>query len=431
MTNDSDMFTPRPEWEAKAYKPDPYGRWIGPENDIGLPLYEGRMIGQFDFSEKGWISGKGRTALWKDIPWEKKLIEPQYCMRGIDYTSAVDRDGNPKAIRGNKIAFMDVTSATNMRTMIASAVADFPCGNSAPVLTTQGSPQILLAILNSFTYDFIARARCGGLHLNYFVIEETPLIPLENMDNSIFLQASALAIPAISFAADWLRIRASRLSKRVLKPWKYYWAITEHERLRIRCIIDAIIAELYGLDLAELQWILKECDYAPESLRDKNFCRTLDLKGFWRVDKEKDPELRHTVLSLVAFKDLKQLMWEVGDDRETAIRAFCTMDDGDGWQLPEGLCLADVGLGHDERAKKPQPVRERLGPRFLPWQVEESVEESWAECEMHARNMLGEEGFARLEAELKGEMPAKPSLASSVAEAAEPYMKAGEQGKLF
>lgn len=48
--------------------------------DIALPLYEGRMIGQFDFSQKGWVSGKGRTAVWRDIPWDKKQIEPQYLL---------------------------------------------------------------------------------------------------------------------------------------------------------------------------------------------------------------------------------------------------------------------------------------------------------------------------------------------------------------
>ena len=33
--------------------------------DTALPLYEGRMIGQFDFSEKGWVSGKGRVLFGK------------------------------------------------------------------------------------------------------------------------------------------------------------------------------------------------------------------------------------------------------------------------------------------------------------------------------------------------------------------------------
>jgi hypothetical protein len=60
------------------------------------------------------------------------------------------------------------------------------------------------------------------------------------------------------------------------------------------------------------------------------------------------------------------------------------MNDGDGWMLPETLRLADYGLGHDDRAKEPQPVASRLGPRFYDWQLEQGVEESWEECERHA-----------------------------------------------
>jgi hypothetical protein len=141
---------------------------------------------------------------------------------------------------------------------------------------------------------------------------------------------------------------------------------------------------------------------------DKAFARTLDPKGFWRVDKEKDPELRHTVLSLIAFHDLKQTIFAHGGDREAGIKAFCQQDDGDGWMLPETLRLADYGLGHDARAKQPQPVRSRLGERFLPWQLEQSVEESWVECERHAHNLLGEDGFARFRAELRGDYTATP-----------------------
>jgi hypothetical protein len=52
--------------------------------------------------------------------------------------------------------------------------------------------------------------------------------------------------------------------------------------------------------------------------------------------------------------------------------------------LPETLRLADYDLGHDDGAKEHQPVAAALGPRFLPWQLEQSVEESWEECERHA-----------------------------------------------
>ena len=227
MTNDSQLFPPRPRWEAKGYRPDEYSRWLlgdwrpidelweeidadpsrpepvaieledwlfdaatDPEcrraqarfvhgrwlkpgdvarsygrsrcaqppydelptpraaiprgivlsrdgdawmgeeqiKDIALPLYEGRMIGQCDSSQKGWVSGKGRSAVWRDIAWDLKQIEPRYQMARSDYVRGSATE------RGLKFAFMDVTSSTNARTVIASPVADSPCGNKVPVL---------------------------------------------------------------------------------------------------------------------------------------------------------------------------------------------------------------------------------------------------------------------------------------------------------
>ncbi len=36
----------------------------------------------------------------------------------------------------------------------------------------------------------------------------------------------------------------------------------------------------------------------------------------------------------------------------------------------------------------------RLGPRFYDWQLAQSADESWRECHLHARNLLGEHRYA-------------------------------------
>lgn len=79
--------------------------------------------------------------------------------------------------------------------------------------------------------------------------------------------------------------------------------------------------------------------------------------------------------------------------------------------LPETLRLADLGLGHDERAAQPQPVASVLGPRFYDWQLAQDAAESWRECALHARNLLGAEGFEKLQAELEGRAAAEPDKA--------------------
>jgi hypothetical protein len=86
------------------------------------------------------------------------------------------------------------------------------------------------------------------------------------------------------------------------------------------------------------------------------------------------PELRHPVLSLAAFHDLQQ----------RGINEFLAQNDGAGWLLPEYLRLSDMGLGRDQRAKEPQPVRSALGERLLEWQANVDVSRSWDECAAHA-----------------------------------------------
>ena len=48
----------------------------------------------------------------------------------------------------------------------------------------------------------------------------------------------------------------------------------------------------------------------------------------------------------------------------------------------------------------PKEIQEQLGPRFLPWQLEGTPEETWAECEQHAKNILGEKEYKKFIEEL-------------------------------
>jgi len=86
------------------------------------------------------------------------------------------------------------------------------------------------------------------------------------------------------------------------------------------------------------------------------------------------PELRLAIQARIAFQDLQR----------RGLSEFLNQNNGEGWMLPETVRLDEYGLGHDDRANEHQPVADALGPRFYPWQLEQSLEESWDECERHA-----------------------------------------------
>ena len=476
MTNDSHLFPPRPQWEAKGYRPDEYSRWLlgdwrpikelweelgadpsqpepvgveledwlfdataGPERreaearfvhghwlkpgdvaktewrlrcaqppydglpvprvkippgvilsreadswiredhaeGVALPLMQGAMLNQFDFSQKGWVSGTGLRARWRPISWAKKIVDAQFLMSAQDI--------GPTIGMYSKIAFRRVARSTDIRTLIASIVPSVPCGDKAPVLKPKSVANIavLTLLLNSFTLDTLVRLRIGATQVDYHYARELPLVPPAATQNAA-LTNLALSLNCASgiTSPDWCHAMGQIDNRRA---WRTNWAITEAMRLRHRAVSDALVASLQGLDTNDLHEILTSCDHDEAQG---------DVKGFWRIDKEKDPELRHTVLSLIAFNDLESKILTFG--REKAMQVFLTQNHGEGWMLPETLRLADYGLGHDDRAKQPQPVASRLGPRFYDWQLVQSADESWRECHLHSRNLLGAHGYAML-----------------------------------
>ena len=369
--------------------------WIHEEKveDVALPLVEGSMIHQFDSSRKIWKRNAGNTGKWEPNNWNFKTINPRYILSTKDF-----RPSSPNAL---KVGFRDIARNTDTRTALASIIPALPCGNTSPVLFDLSINQALLlpVFLNSYVIDSAIRKRIAGTHLNYHFIAETPLhTPNSDLCDRLACLCLELACATTSFSAFWLIAKRTNNNS----GWKSLWKLTKPFHLEGRVIADALTMEAYGLNKADSKYILKDCDN-PSSEKPDHFSSV----GFWRVDKDKDPELRHTVLTLVAFHDLEQKIRECGGDRDKGIEAFLTQNNGEGWMLPETLRLADYGLGHDERALQPQPVASRLGPRFYDWQLAQTAEESWRECHLHARNQLGAAGYRKLLAEIEhGEQPA-------------------------
>lgn len=394
MTNDSGLFPPRWKWEDKGYRPDEYGHWLlgnwqpydGPKNilqrskglilsadgmaavqleeveDVALPLYQGGMMNQFDFCASAYrrVDGK-RGFKWVPISWDAKQLEPQYLMGRGDY---VEAEGT---VRPAKIVFRSISASTNARTFLATGIDDLPCGNSLGALGLAQSKQLaLLTNLNSFAFDWAVRRRMGGSNLNLFVVEDLPTLAPTVLAGVVDFTRSLL-YPYARFAAIW-----SDAPRRT--PWKNAWAITQSERLRLRAILEVAIAFRFGLNEMEFRDICGDCDYPVDSLASSETTWGFDTKGFWRFERELPPERRLAVIAQVAFREACSI----------GLEAFLRQNEGEGWMLPETLRLADYGLGHDDRAKEYQPVSSALGPRFYPWQLEQSVEESWEECERHA-----------------------------------------------
>jgi len=297
MTNDSKLFPPLKQWEVKGYKPDVFGRWIGPQGESALPLLEGRMIGLYDFSQKGWVEGKGRTAVWREIEFDYKCHEPQFLMAQAAYENGVEHSRRPK------LAFMDVTSSTNTRTFVGAFVPPFPGNHKVPMLSLP-SEQLdktlgLLTVCNSLCFDFMLRNRFASTSLGWFILEELP-IPVTPWDqnkkitDALTIAAARLSLLHRRFAPQWLKLK-QLYPELASKQWKHWWAVTEADRLRLRVEIDAFCSDLYGLDPDDFDWIVRDDPTDP--------------KGFYRVDRKLPFRERLTGLAASAFRALKEAKW--------------------------------------------------------------------------------------------------------------------------
>ena len=359
--------------------------WVREDDvqDVALPVYQGIMIQPFVPSARGWISGTGLRAKWDYSRLGNLRWNPQYLMASSDVRR------RKQSTCDLKIGFRDVSRDSDVRSFMGAILPGYPCGNSALILfrdsASNGVEPLLMGFLNSFVFDWQIRRRGGAAHLNWYMLADMAL-PLRSFTPGAsavarFVSRLNLHFPTYAPAA-------------VVNGLDGFGALNAGERSRLCPVVDAITATIYGCSRDELAHILQDVDLDSAALGSGT--RGLDVRGFWRVDRDRDPELRHTVLTLVAFHDLESKIEDAGGDRERGIESFLTQNHGEGWMLPETLCLADYGLGHDERARHPQPVSSRLGPRFYDWQLVQHTGESWRECHLHARNLLGARDYAHL-----------------------------------
>ena len=361
--------------------------WIHPDEirEIAVPVYQGIMIQPFMPSARGWISGTGLRAKWDYNTSENIRWNPQFLMaQNILIPENVDSSGLLLG-RGGKIGYREVARSTDARSFIGAVLPAFPCGHKVPILHVGKDPidgvSNGIAFFNSLVFDWVVRHRLGAAALAWYVLAECALPPVHSLPTLLpFIKR--LNLFSNLFAAVHPTHDAIVRS-----------ALHAAERLRLRVILDAVSCAAFGLDATDFRHLLRDSDLPPNHVSSHR-ATTLDARGFWRVDRNKPPELRHTVLALIAFHDLQAKIDAANGDRERGIEAFLTQNDGEGWMLPETLRLADYGLGHDEHARHPQPVASRLGPRFYDWQLVQSADESWRECHLHARNLLGEHGYA-------------------------------------
>ena len=247
MANDSSNFVVMPTKEANTAAE----RWL-------VPLYEGKMFWQFDhrFSSLGFFGEDGTGSLFEPKPvildfkqQASYRIVPRYWVLGHLVQERWQQKGWDQPWT---IAWRDISSATNERTIIATVLPTaYGVGHTAGLMMPKVEPKqaaCLLALLNSLVIDYVERIKQSSAHASLFYLKQLPILPPEAF--------SPEDVEFIASRVAQLTRTADDINAVWLTEYPAYTFQEPRARLSIRAQLDAYIAKMYGLTREELAYIL-------------------------------------------------------------------------------------------------------------------------------------------------------------------------------
>jgi hypothetical protein len=262
MTNDSSLFKRNDELETQGWYPVGMNHWRKGEAEA-VPLYVGRMIYNYDHRSSHVTTNEENlhnaalsnnlTAAEKALP--ERYPTPQY------WVSESDVPENER--RSWAIGFRDIARATDMRTMIAAVIPSVAAGNKLPLLLPEATASaeyvnfvpLLLANLNSLAFDFVARQKVQSTSMNWYIVEQLPLIRPEQFEQTL----------GRNKIADFVRGEVLRLTYTAhdLTPFArdmgydgapFQW--DEEDRRHRLARLDALFFNLYNINRDDASYIL-------------------------------------------------------------------------------------------------------------------------------------------------------------------------------
>ena len=118
----------------------------------------------------------------------------------------------------------------------------------------------MVANLDCLVFDFVARQKIGGTHMNFFILKQLPVIPPHNYTNEDINYISARVLE-LTYTSWEMKPFAEDMG---YEGEPFIW--DEGRRAKLRAELDAYYAKLYGLTRDELRYILD-----PKAVHGEDF----------------------------------------------------------------------------------------------------------------------------------------------------------------
>lgn len=267
MSNDSPLFT-----EKKRLNE------FGGKGSINLPLYEAKLVHQFNHRFATFAAGTDEGV--KEFS-TMELVVPS-CF--IDSRYWLSKQVLNERFPGKWfLVFRDITCATNERTSISAIIPESPCGNTLSIIEKIGAinAAVLCGTLNSFAYDYCARQKVSGTHMNHWIWKQLPIPSLDLLQSPCMWMKKSNdnnTEPIDTFQL-WALNRVLEL---IYTAWDlqsfaqdcgwsgppFRW--NEERRFLLRCELDAAFFHLYLPAEANGDWRKAENETAEDLARLKS-----------------------------------------------------------------------------------------------------------------------------------------------------------------
>ena len=261
MTNDSHLFRTSEQLDSDGFYPVGGNRWRKGDA-LYLPLYQGRMIHQFDHRANSVQVNPEST----HNPYlSEEVTEAQHADPNFHPASqyAVPVQEICKEMPSDKdwtIAFRLIARPTDSRTMISCIAPKAGYGNSIALLLPEpemsaSNTCLLSANLNCFVMDFVARQKTQGTNLNLYILEQLPVIAPDGYDQKLGNTTAGNLVQGhvlrLTYTAHDMAPFAKDLG---YDGPPFIW--DEEERRHLRARLDALYFHLYGISREDADYIL-------------------------------------------------------------------------------------------------------------------------------------------------------------------------------
>ncbi len=263
MANDSGLFRGCDQLAADGFVLE--GNRFRKGGSAYLPLYEAKMIHQFDHrfgTYEGQTQAQGNQGKLPELDDAQHadtsfLPIPRYWVAQAE----VDARLAGRWDRGWLMGWRDITNAVVYRTVIASVLPRVAAGHKLPLVMAKADAPThacLLANLNSFVLDYVARQKLGGTSLTYFVLKQLPVL-------SPAVYEGPCPWDSHAGLRDWLLPRVLELvyTAHDVKGFaagcgydgpSFGW--DPERRFQLRCELDAAFFHLYGIIRDDVGYIM-------------------------------------------------------------------------------------------------------------------------------------------------------------------------------